>query len=151
VGAIYLIKQAGLPAACLAQAHVPFAWTSGGALADGSVTTAKIADGAVTEAKLSFDPATQAELNAGMGRIAGYEIVTASGLVAPGQRAFATATCPVGKAAVGGGFFGQILQIEQSSPSYGNGGSGSSWSVSVFNASTLDRDFIAYAVCVNTV
>ena len=31
VGAIYLIKQAGLPAACLAQGHVAFSWTSGGA------------------------------------------------------------------------------------------------------------------------
>lgn len=30
VGAIYLIKQAGLPSACLAQAHVAFTWASGG-------------------------------------------------------------------------------------------------------------------------
>ena len=64
VGAIYLIKQAGLPSACLAQGHVQFTWTDGGTLPDGSVTTAKLADGAVTAAKLAFNPATQAELNA---------------------------------------------------------------------------------------
>jgi hypothetical protein len=54
VGAIYLIKLAGLPAACLAQSHVAFSWTEGGGVADGSVT----------EAKLAFNPATQAELDA---------------------------------------------------------------------------------------
>ena len=64
VGAIYLIKQAGLPSACLAQAHAQFTWTSGGVIADGSVQTAMLADGAVTPAKLSFNPATQTELNA---------------------------------------------------------------------------------------
>ena len=64
VGAIYLIKQTGLPSACLAQAHVQFTWASGGVIADGSVTTIKLADGAVTPAKLSFNPATQPELNA---------------------------------------------------------------------------------------
>jgi hypothetical protein len=54
VGAIYLIRQAGLPTACLAQSHVAFSWTSGGTVADGSITIAKLA----------FDPATQTELDA---------------------------------------------------------------------------------------
>lgn len=148
VGAIYLIKQAGLPTACLAQAHVPFAWISSGPLADGAVTTAKLADGAVTEAKLGFDPATQAELDAAMGRISGYQIVTANALVSPGQRNGLLATCPAGKAAIGGGYFAQLLQIEQSSPNISP--AGSSWAVTAFNASTLERDFFAYAVCVNT-
>jgi hypothetical protein len=35
VGAIYLIKLAGLPSACLAQSHVPMSWTDGaGAVSD---------------------------------------------------------------------------------------------------------------------
>jgi hypothetical protein len=53
VGAVYLIKRSGLPSACLSTAHVEFSWTEGGAVADGSVTTAKIVDGAVTTAKIA--------------------------------------------------------------------------------------------------
>lgn len=96
VGAIYLIKQADLPAACLAEGHIAFRWTDGAAadgeittakLADGSVVTVKLADaavtavklaaaavgpaaladGAVSEAKLAFDAVTQAELDAHTG------------------------------------------------------------------------------------
>jgi hypothetical protein len=91
VGAIYLIKETGLPGACLSPNHVEITWNEGvqadggtttAKLADGAVTTVKLADGAVTAAKLStdvanaivsdgsitpaklsFDPATQVELD----------------------------------------------------------------------------------------
>lgn len=74
VGAVYMIKIAGLPEACLAESHVEVSWSDGGAPGDGSITSAMLADAAVTAAKLdagavgdaqlSFDPATQAELDA---------------------------------------------------------------------------------------
>ena len=53
VGAIYLIKLAGLPQACLSTSHQQISWTEGGPPPDGSVTTAKLADGAY---KLAFPP-----------------------------------------------------------------------------------------------
>lgn len=53
VGAICLIKQTGLPNACLPSTHQAISWSESGALADGSVTTATLSDGAVTGAKLA--------------------------------------------------------------------------------------------------
>jgi hypothetical protein len=160
VGAVYLIKQAGLPGACLASAHVPFTWTLAPTLADGSVTTAKladnaatsakIADGAVTEAKLGFDPATQTELNAVAGRISGWEILTGQVTIQPSQRGFVLLQCPAGKAAVGGGFEAQRMTVEQSQPGYGNGASQSTWAVSWFNPLPTAETANAYVVCVST-
>ena len=64
VGAMYLIQLPGLPSQCLSSAHEEISWTEGGdgALADGSVTTAKLADGAVTAAKLGSDVSLGGEL-----------------------------------------------------------------------------------------
>ena len=39
VGAIYLIKQAGLPNACLGQTHVAFSWSQGGGTVDHGALT----------------------------------------------------------------------------------------------------------------
>ncbi|MGH7636122.1 MAG: tail fiber domain-containing protein [Gemmatimonadaceae bacterium] len=63
VGAMYLVKETGLPTACLATTHVEVTWTDG-VVSDGSITAAKLADGSIATAKLSFDPATQVELDA---------------------------------------------------------------------------------------
>jgi hypothetical protein len=55
VGAMYLIKLAGLPSACLAPTHQAISWSEGGdiVIGDGSITTVKLADGAVTGGKLA--------------------------------------------------------------------------------------------------
>src|SRR5437899_10838936 len=53
VGAIYLIKLAGLPSACLAVGHVAGSWTEGGAPPDASVTAATPAHAAVAAPQLA--------------------------------------------------------------------------------------------------
>jgi hypothetical protein len=59
VGVIYMIKQSGLPSACLGSSHVEITWPAdAGAVADASITTAKLADQAVTSAKLADDAVT---------------------------------------------------------------------------------------------
>jgi hypothetical protein len=66
VGAVYLIKQTGLPNACLATAHVEITWTQGpGEPADGTITAVKLADGAVVTLKLADGAVTAAKLAAG--------------------------------------------------------------------------------------
>jgi hypothetical protein len=75
VGAMYLIKQPGLPTACLSTNHVEIEWSeqAGGAvITDGAVTTAKLADGAVTLAKLGPQAVNQA---LGMSPIGSAEIL----------------------------------------------------------------------------
>src|SRR2546425_1834994 len=62
VGAMYMIKLAGLPTACLSTAHVQIDWTEGGAVPDGSITTPKLADRAVTTAKLDNAAVTLTKL-----------------------------------------------------------------------------------------
>lgn len=66
VGAVYMIKETGLPAACLAASHVEFSWTDGSSdLADGAVVTAKLADGAVTTLKLADLAVTATKIDDG--------------------------------------------------------------------------------------
>lgn len=89
VGAVYMIKIAGLPEACLAESHVEVSWGDSGAPAEGSITTAMLADaavtaeklaaGAVADAQLAFDPATQAELDAVTAALAGTGTVNEDG------------------------------------------------------------------------
>ncbi len=62
VGAVYMIKLTGLPASCLAAAHVEISWTEGGAPADGSITTAKLADNSVTSPKIVDGAVTSADI-----------------------------------------------------------------------------------------
>lgn len=73
VGALYLIGQPGLPAACLAAGHTQVA-LGGVALPDASVTTAKLQDAAVTSAKLAPGAVTSAEIAANA--ITGAHIVS---------------------------------------------------------------------------
>jgi len=70
VGAMYLIKLTGLPGQCLATDHVPVSFSSGAAVADGAITTAKLADGAVTSSKLAADAVSYDNLGPHTG--AGY-------------------------------------------------------------------------------
>lgn len=72
VGAIYMIGLEGLPTECLDPSHVEFSWTEGGAVADGSVTTAKLADGAVASGKLAADAVDS--LSIGNGSILGEDL-----------------------------------------------------------------------------
>lgn len=66
VGAIYLIKIAGLPQNCLSGSHIEISWTDGSPnVADGSIVTVKLADGAVTTVKLADLAVTAAKLAAG--------------------------------------------------------------------------------------
>jgi hypothetical protein len=62
VNAIYMIKFSGGPTACLDASHVEFSWTEGGAVADGSITTAKLADAAVTGPKIATDAVTSSAI-----------------------------------------------------------------------------------------
>jgi len=64
VGAMYMIKLAGLPSGCLSTSHVQIDWTEGGIVADGSITTQKLANGSVTTVKLDNAAVTAAKLAA---------------------------------------------------------------------------------------
>jgi len=66
IGALYVIRLAGLPDQCLAASHVEITWSEGGPveIADGAVSTAKLADAAVTAAKLADGEVTAAKLAA---------------------------------------------------------------------------------------
>jgi hypothetical protein len=84
------------------------------------------------------------------GGLAGYEIVTGSAVVLTGgEVGSATASCPTGKAAVGGGVSVADpsvagLMVESRPLALGSG-----WSVSVFNDSAGDTTITPYAVCAN--
>lgn len=121
VGAVYLIKQAGLPDNCISGAHVEFSWTEGGTIADGSVTTLKLADGAVTTVKLGDLAVTAAKLADGAVtdaklapdvRIKNYETYDSWNSVAAGaQFSVGSVDCETVRAnapnrrALGGGYY----------------------------------------------
>jgi len=66
VGAIYLIRIAGLPQNCLSSSHVEISWTDGSMnVPDGSIITVKLADGSVTTVKLADLAVTAAKLAVG--------------------------------------------------------------------------------------
>jgi len=124
VGAIYLIKLAGLPSACLAVSHVAVSWTEGGAPPDGSVTTAKLANGAVTAPKLAAGAVntghildgtivtadladgavTTTKLAAGTtAAVGGYQVIHFAFTQPNGGAGSPVFSCPVGKRPLGGG------------------------------------------------
>jgi hypothetical protein len=84
------------------------------------------------------------------GGLAGYEIVVGSAVVlSAGQVLSATASCPTGKLAVGGGASVADPSIAgvmvESRPTAGGAG----WSASIFNDSEADTTMTPYAVCAN--
>jgi hypothetical protein len=83
----------------------------------------------------------------------GFEVVTATVSVGPGDSDYydgtlATATCPVGKRAVGGGFdentVSANMRVSYSKPS----ADGRSWTVYFWNSDVGARNGDAYVVCV---
>jgi len=84
------------------------------------------------------------------GGLAGYEIVVGSAVVvSSGEALSATANCPTGKLAVGGGASVADPSVAglmvESRPTAGGAG----WSASIFNESEDDTTMTPYAVCAN--
>jgi hypothetical protein len=140
VGAVYLIKIAGLPDNCLSGSHVEFSWSEGiGEIADGSVTTAKLDDGAVTSAKLAANAVSSANVvdnsltagdlaagSVGSSELAANSVTTAE--IAAG----AVATSDLADGAVTGAKLASLSDLEISSAA-------SSTSLSVANTSSTGR------------
>ena len=97
VGAVYLIREAGLAEDCLSEAHEEFSWTEGAGgtpeltegsvttdvLADASVTAEKLRDGAVTTPKIEDDAVASSHIADGAVATADLDpdVITARALV----------------------------------------------------------------------
>jgi hypothetical protein len=135
VGALYMIKQQGLPQACLSSAHAEVSWRDGSwELADGAVSGAKIADGAISGAKIAdgaisgekIGPAMVSSSHIGDGQVTQTKLAPGvslplapiAGLSVLGRPA--TEGAPI---AIGAGFDGHVLRRSGTAIGFGQVGS----------------------------
>jgi hypothetical protein len=118
------------------------------ALGDATVTAAKLADGSVTAAKLAGGSVTGTKIP--------LQIVTADGSVAPASDATATAVCPTGRRAFGGGVTiddvsttAILTATRQSQPIPDTAGAPIAWRGTVVGLAALvgPTPFHVYAIC----
>jgi hypothetical protein len=139
-GVVYVIGVQGAPTAC-AQGHTLI--TLQGPKGD---------TGAQGPAGVKGEPGSAGP--PGSNGVSGWELAShLSNMIAPGATGSATAMCPSGKRAMGGGYV--LMQVTNDANngivvfSGPNTTTGEGWSVSVRNpsTSTISRSHYAYAIC----
>jgi len=133
---------------------------TGAQIKNGTITGADIKNGSLTAADIA--PATRRAFSKpgprgpqGVPGIQGVQgtagglnpskltIITGPSVFVPvGEVVTATASCPAGQRATGGGFFSSVVNTGASIPGY------SSWSVIVNNDTPINVDVNAYAICI---
>jgi len=133
---------------------------TGSQIKNGTITGADIKNGSLTAADIA--PATRRAFSQpgprgpqgvpgvqGVQGVAGglnpskLNIVTGPDVLVPvGEVLTATASCPVGQRATGGGFFSSITHTAASLPGY------ASWTTIINNNTSIDVEVNAYVICI---